>query len=172
MTHLLLISQFVMAGVFALSAFGKLREQPAFVRSLADFRVPVRVRGPVAAAVTGAEAAVVPLALVPDTAPVGLALGVVLLVIFAAVIGVTLRRGHRPRCRCFGAGRAALRGAHIVRNLVLAALAAAGAVIAVTIEPVVLPVGSLVVLGVLGAVLVAVVAGFDDLLDVVAPGGA
>jgi hypothetical protein len=103
MTYLLLTSQFVVAGVFALSAFGKARVHSAFVRSLADFGVPPRLRRPVAAAVTIAEVAVVPIALRTATAVAGFSLGAALLLGFAAVIGATLRRGSRPSCRCFGA---------------------------------------------------------------------
>lgn len=171
MIYLLLTSQFVTAGVFVLSAYGKVREQPAFVRSLADFHVPPRVRLPVAAAVTAAEIAVVPLALVPATAVAGLALGAALLFGFAAVIGLTLWRGRRPRCRCFGAVGAPLRGAHAVRNIVLAAIATAGAVVAATYQAVAPPIGSFVVAGVLAAVLLAAVTNFDDLVEVVAPRG-
>jgi hypothetical protein len=168
--YLLLTSQFVTAGVFALSAYGKVREQSAFARSLADFRVPPRVRVPVAVAVTAAEVTVVPLALVPATAAAGLALGAVLLFGFAAVIGLTLRRGSRPRCRCFGAVSAPLRGAHIVRNVGLATIAAGGAVVAATHQA---PpsIGSFVVAGVLAGALLAAVANFDDLAEVVAPRG-
>lgn len=168
MIYLLLTSQFVTAGVFALSAYGKVREQSAFARSLADFHVPPRVRVPVAAAVTAAEVAVVPLVLVPVTAVAGLALGAVLLFGFAAVVGLTVRRGRRPRCRCFGTVGAPLRGAHVVRNSVLATIATAGAVVAATYQAAP-PIGSFVVAGVLAAVLLAAVANFDDLVEVVAP---
>lgn len=137
MRYLLLTVQFIVSGVFAVSAFGKVRAQSAFVRSLADFGVPERVRGLVGAVVTVDEVAAVVLG-------------------FAVVVGVTVRRGRRPRCRCFGVEGAPLRGAHVVRNAVLAALAAAGAVVA----------------GVVTAVALAVVVGFDDLLEVVAPAGA
>lgn len=169
MIYLLLTSQFVTAGVFVLSAYGKVREQSAFAGSLADFHVRPRVRVPVAAAVTTAEVAVVPLALVPATAMAGLALGAVLLLGFAAVIALTLRRGSRPRCRCFGQVGAPLRGAHVVRNVVLAAVATVGAVIAGTHQTAAPSIGSFVVTGVLAVVLVAAVATFDDLVEVVAP---
>ncbi|MHA6796420.1 MauE/DoxX family redox-associated membrane protein [Pseudonocardia bannensis] len=169
MIYLLLTSQFITAGVFAMSAYGKVREQSGFARSLADFQVPPRLRVPVAAMVTAAEIAVVPLALVPATAVAGLALGAVLLSGFAAVIGLTLRRGTRPRCRCFGAVAAPLQGAHIVRNVVLAAIATAGGGVASTYQAVAPPIGSFVVTGVLAAVVLAAVANFDDLVEVVAP---
>lgn len=171
MIYLLLMSQFVTAGVFAVSAYGKVREQSGFARSLADFHVPPRLRVPVAAAMTAAEIAVVPLTVVPATAVAGLALGAVMLFGFGAVIGLTLRRGRRPRCRCFGAVGAPLRGAHAVRNIVLAAIASAGAVVAATYQAAAPPIGSFVVGGVLAAVLLAAVTNFDDLVEVVAPRG-
>jgi len=50
--------------VFAVSTFGKVRAQPAFVRSFSDFGVPERARVMVGALVTVAEVAVVVLAVV------------------------------------------------------------------------------------------------------------
>lgn len=173
MAYLLLTIQFIVGGVFAVSAFGKMRAQTAFVRSLAEFDVPEQVRGLVGAVVTIAEVAVVVLVAVPVTSVVGLVLGAVLLLGLAVVIGVTVRRGRRPRCRCFGVEGAPLRGAHVVRNVVLAALAAAGVVIAATANAsFVFSAGPFVVAGVVAVVVLAVVVGFDDLLEVVAPAGA
>ena len=150
------------AGVFALAVTGKLRAPGAFVASLADFGL-WRARRPVAYAVIAAEAAVVPLALL--LAPVGLALAALLLLAFAGTIAVTLSRGARPSCRCFGAKSAPLRGAHVARNLVLAALALAGLFAgdhAFAGAP--LAVGAI-----LAAVALLVLATFDDLVDVLAP---
>jgi hypothetical protein len=168
---LLVISQLVTAGVFALSAFGKLRAPGAFVASLADFGLlPARLHRPAGHALIAAETAVVPLVLVPALAPVGLGLAAVLLGLFAAVIVATLRRGRRPRCRCFGVASAPLGPAHVARNVVLAALAGAGAVTAAataaswSLEPAPLAAGALI-----AAVALAVVAAFDDLVEVVAP---
>ena len=172
MEYLLLTVQFIVGGVFAVSAFGKVRAQSAFVRSLSDFGVPDQARALVGAVVTVAEVAVVVLVLVPVTAVVGLVLGAALLLGFAVVVGVTVRRGRRPRCRCFGVEGAPLRGAHVARNAVLAAFAAAGAVVAATTNASsVFSAGSFVVAGVVAAVVLAVVVGFDDLLEVVAPAG-
>jgi hypothetical protein len=162
LSYLLLTSQLVTAGVFALAVVGKLRAPQAFVASLADFGLQ-RARRPVAYAVIAAEAAVVPLVLL--VAPAGLALGALLLLAFAGTIAVTLNRGARPTCRCFGAKSAPLRGAHVARNLVLAALAVAGLFAgehAFAGAP--LAVGAI-----LAAVALLVLATFDDLVEVLAP---
>jgi hypothetical protein len=170
MAHLLLTVQFIVGGVFAVSAFGKVRAQSAFVRSLADFGVPERIRALVGVMVTVAEIAVVVLVLVPVTAVPGLAFGAVLFLGFAVVVGMTVRRGRRPRCRCFGVESAPLRGAHVVRNVVLAALAAVGALTGAVMNAApAFSAGSFVLVVLVAAVVVAVVVGLDDLLDVVAP---
>ncbi len=162
LSYLLLTSQLVTAGVFALAVVGKLRAPEAFVASLTDFGL-WRARRPVAYAVIAAEAAVVPLVLL--AAPVGLTLGALLLLAFASAIAVTLSRGARPSCRCFGAKSAPVRGAHVARNLVLAALAVAGLFAgdhAFAGAP--LAVGAI-----LAAVTLLVLATFDDLVEVLAP---
>jgi hypothetical protein len=155
LSYLLLTSQLVTAGVFALAVVGKLRAPEAFVASLTDFGL-WRARRPVAYAVIAAEAAVVPLVLL--AAPVGL-------LAFASAIAVTLSRGARPSCRCFGAKSAPVRGAHVARNLVLAALAVAGLFAgdhAFAGAP--LAVGAI-----LATVTLLVLATFDDLVEVLAP---
>jgi uncharacterized membrane protein YphA (DoxX/SURF4 family) len=69
MAYLLLTALFVVGGVFAVSAFGKVREHSAFVRSLSDFGVPERARALVGVVVTVAEVAVVVLVSVPVDVP-------------------------------------------------------------------------------------------------------
>jgi hypothetical protein len=170
MAYLLLTVQLIVGGVFVVSAFGKVRAQAAFVRSLADFGVSVRFRALVGVVVTATEIAAVVLVLVPATAVPGLVLGAVLFLSFAVVVGMMVRRGRRPQCRCFGVESAPLRGAHVMRNVVLAALAAAGAAAGVVMNTTpVFSAGSFVVAVLVAAVVVAVVVGLDDLLDVVAP---
>jgi hypothetical protein len=152
----------VTVGVFALAVVGKLRAPATFVASLADFGLR-RARRPVAYAVIAAEAAVIPLVLLVP--PAGLALATLLLLAFAAVIAVTLGRGARPSCRCFGTKSAPLRGAHVARNLALAALAVAGLFAgdhAFAGAP--LAVGAI-----LAAVALLLLATFDDLVEVLAP---
>ncbi len=59
---------------------------------------------------------------------------VVLLAAFTGALTLSLRRGDRMPCRCFGATSAPLGAAHVVRNAVLLLVAATGAAAAVT-EP-------------------------------------
>ena len=170
MTSALLSCQLVVAGVFAVAAVGKLRAHAAFRASLAGFALPRRFHGPVAHGVMAVEAAIPVLVLVPATAVAGLALAAAVLTAFAAVVALTLRRGRRPRCRCLGAAGKPLQPAHVTRNLVLAAVAALGAVLGATAaEPTTVEAASLAVAALVATVALAVVVTFDDVLELVAP---
>jgi hypothetical protein len=125
----------VLAVVFAVAFGSKVRSRTAyaeFADSLGDIGwLRGRVRAVAAAAVPAVEAAVVILLALPWTVLAGLAAALVLLAVFTVVTGREAARGHRVRCRCFGAGSARIGPAQIVRNLLLAAAAAAG----LAIEP-------------------------------------
>ena len=159
----------MIAGTFAVAAFGKLRAPAAFVASLAGFGLlGRRALRPVAYGVIAAEVAVVPLTLVPATAVAGLTRD-------RAADRLRVRdqcdrctRGLRPRCRCLGAAGAPLRKAHVARNAALAVLAAAGAVAAAATAPE-LEAEPLAVAAIIAAVTLIVLATFDDLLAVVSP---
>lgn len=122
------VSRGLIALVFLASAASKVR--PADHREFrASVRrtglVPARAVRPAALLVVALEAAVVPLVLVPATAPLGAALAALLLVGFVGVIVVSVRTGRAVECRCFGAG-ATLGAQHVARNafLLLACLGA------------------------------------------------
>jgi hypothetical protein len=123
----------VLGVVFAVACGSKLRSRAAyaeFADSLSDIgwlRGPVRTVA--AAAVPAAEAAVVLLLALPWTVLGGWAVALVLLAAFTVVTGREAARGHRVRCRCFGAGTAQIGPAQIVRNVLLAVAAAAGLII-------------------------------------------
>ncbi|MFC7643690.1 MauE/DoxX family redox-associated membrane protein [Streptosporangium lutulentum] len=85
--------------------------------------------------VFAAELAAVVLLAVPTTAVIGFALSAVLLTGFAAGIAGALRRGERTPCRCFGAAGTRLGPAHLVRNLVLAVIAAVGLAVSLSALP-------------------------------------
>ncbi|MDJ0461232.1 hypothetical protein QMK30_06150 [Streptomyces sp. H27-C3] len=68
----------------------------------------------------------------PRAAGLGFAWAAVLLLVFAVAVGCAVARGTRSACRCFGASTAPLGVRHIVRNLVLAVLAAGGTAVAQT----------------------------------------
>lgn len=95
----------------------RLREQPH--RSLA---------GMPAVIVAALEAALVLLLALPAPAAVtcGLALALVLDGAFAVGVLAALRRGERTPCHCFGASEQPLGARHLVRDLVLAGVAALG----------------------------------------------
>lgn len=132
MHHLVFACRISLATMFAVAAIGKLRSRDAFrafVSSLAPFGIPPRLaKPPLAASLIAAElAAAAALATAPR--PGGL-LAATLLAGFALGIAHVVRRGAAVRCRCFGAGGAAVGRAHLARNLVLAALALAVALVA------------------------------------------
>ena len=85
-------------------------------------------------------------------------------------VALTLARGRRPRCRCFGAAGAPLRPALVARNLALAALAGAGAAAATgPADPTTLAAAPLAVGAIVATIALAAVASFDDLVEIVAP---
>ncbi|MQY08404.1 MauE/DoxX family redox-associated membrane protein [Actinomadura macrotermitis] len=130
MGYLILACQCLLAGVFAVSAASKL-PVPAFGRAGAfdDFAwslrrlrlVPPQRAKAVAAVVVAAEAAAAVLLCLPSAAgPVAAA---ALLSVLSAGIAVSLARGDRVPCRCFGASEAPLGAAHLIRNGLLLAAA-------------------------------------------------
>lgn len=130
MTYIALSCGILIFGVFLTALAGKLRRKAAFH----DFVTSIREMGLfsrkvvwiVAIAVAVGESVTLVLLAVPATAPIGLALAMLLLLGFTAGMGTSLRRGMRTPCRCFGASTTPLGPVHLVRNLVLAAVAATG----------------------------------------------
>lgn len=118
--------------VFAASVLSKLRgkaEYLAFARWLGQLPLPGLLRGaPAAAAVAATETAIVVLLIPAVTAAAGLVLGALTLAAFAAGTLVTVRRGTAIPCRCFGASESPMSNWHVARDMLLALLAAAGAV--------------------------------------------
>jgi hypothetical protein len=124
----------MLAVVFAVAFGSKLRSRAAyaeFADSLGDIGWLRGGRRAVAAAVPAAEAAVVVLLALPWTVLAGFTATLVLLAAFTVVTGREAARGHRVLCRCFGAGTARIGPTQILRNVLLAAGAAAG----LAIEP-------------------------------------
>jgi hypothetical protein len=161
--------------VFLVSAWskrpgaGRFRQ---FSDSLAAMRLlPARYVRPVATVVVCAETAVVLLLLPQPLRPLavaGFALAIVLLLGFAVSIGMVLRRGVQASCRCFGgSGAAPFRRHHIVRNLLLVAVAGAGLVAALTEPP--FRWEAVVLAGLPAAVLALLTTRLDDVVDLFAP---
>jgi hypothetical protein len=63
---------------------------------------------------------------------VGFGAAAVLLVAFTTVTAREVARGHRVRCRCFGAGNAQIGPAQILRSAVLLVCSAAGLAVDLT----------------------------------------
>ncbi|MEU1673621.1 MauE/DoxX family redox-associated membrane protein [Streptomyces roseifaciens] len=161
--------------VFFASSLGKSAGRKAFDRfvvSVEGMRImPSRRARSVARAVVTAECAVCVSLAVPVTAATvaGLVTAAGLLTVFTAAIAVSVRRGVRTPCRCFGASASPLGPRHIVRNLALTAAAVTGAA-AVAAPGATAPGGTAVaVLG--GLLLGGLVAALDDILDLFRPVG-
>ncbi|GAA4956868.1 small-conductance mechanosensitive channel [Nonomuraea thailandensis] len=124
MDLLLVASQVLIGAVFAVAAFTKLRSR-ADLRAFASglVMVPERLRLAAAGAVAAGEAATAALMVIPE---IGLVLGGIMLGAFSLVIAVTVRRGERVSCRCFGPSATPLGRLHLVRNALLLLVVAVG----------------------------------------------
>jgi uncharacterized membrane protein YphA (DoxX/SURF4 family) len=128
MSYALIAGRALVGVVFLLAAGSKMIGPGAFraftgsVAALQPFpRFPGRLAPALAAAVLTAELAVPVLLMAGPAAPLGAALAAVMLTGFAAVLARAIAAGRDPQCRCFGATTAG-RG-HVIRNLLLAAVA-------------------------------------------------
>ena len=157
----------VLGGVLAVSAVGKFRDPAAFRGAVRAFRlVPVRAAGPVARAVPLVETGIAVLLAVPATRTGGFVAAAVLLAAFAAAMVRVLRRGIPTSCACFGRSAHPVAPRHVVRNLVLIALCAAGGAGAAAGPPS-LPGATLALLAAVPVVVAVVV--LDDLAAVLGP---
>ncbi|MEV7602541.1 MauE/DoxX family redox-associated membrane protein [Kitasatospora sp. NPDC089797] len=150
--YLLLGCRVVIAVVFAKSALAKLRARPDFASALRVMAVlSPRLTGPAVLGVPIAEAVLALLVWMPR--PVvswAFAAAGGLIAVFAAVLVVLLRRGADVSCPCFGASGVPVGAAHVARNLVLLAVAAAGLLAGAAPDP-----GGLGPAGVVAVLLVA-----------------
>ena len=158
--------------VFAAAVVGKLRSRrPGEELSTtieAITALPPRVVRGIARLVLGGETAVVMLLALPPARPWGLALAAVLLAAFALAVGLSVHRGARTRCACFGSSGPVLRPRHAWRNAALAV--AAG--LALTLHllhtgPASLPMTAVPLLVVCAGALAVIFIRLDDLLTLV-----
>ncbi|WP_329080242.1 MauE/DoxX family redox-associated membrane protein [Streptosporangium sp. NBC_01469] len=130
MAHLIPACQGLLAVVFLVSAASKLRSGQALRAFATSLVSMLAVRGdralPIAITLTAAEAVVVVLLAVPPTRDAGFAAATALLVVLTSGVAVVLARGGAEPCRCFGASSTPLSGRHLIRNLLLTAVALAG----------------------------------------------
>ncbi|TDD60289.1 methylamine utilization protein MauE [Kribbella antibiotica] len=174
MVYLLLSCCLCLAFVFGQSAVSKTGSKAFrdFAGSAGPLEIlPTGLRVPAAAGVVVAEVTLTVALLVGAfsaslrfVASAGFLLAVLLLLSFTAAIVVTLRRGIRKPCKCFGAATTPLGRAHVVRNVLLLAAAVAGLVAGATRPESVEPAGFAIaaVAGLVGGLLVT---RFDDLVE-------
>lgn len=155
----------MLALVFLASAVAKAGNFGGFVAAVRQLRlVPGTMPRPVARLVVAAEFGTVGLLLLPAPAA-GFGLAVVLAVLFSVVIEVSVRRGIRVPCPCFGASGDFLNRKQLVRNALLVVVAIVGLLSpAGTVDLVEIMI-SVAVAGFLAAVVIR----FDDVADLLMP---
>jgi peroxiredoxin/uncharacterized membrane protein YphA (DoxX/SURF4 family) len=120
----LLISRLLLAAVFVVSGFAKLFDFPGSKKSMGDFGVPKPLTASAAVLLPLAELTFAIFLLLDSWAWWGAAGVGALLAVFIIGIGISLARGRKPNCHCFGQLSAAPVGwKTLVRNFALLALA-------------------------------------------------
>ncbi len=121
----MLIVRSLLALVFAVAGLAKLADPAGSRKSIVDFGLPSRLASPAWILLPLAELAIAIALLTGGAAWIGAIGGLALLLIFIAGISVTLARGQRPDCHCFGQIHSAPIGwKTLARNAVLTLAAA------------------------------------------------
>ena len=125
MNTALLAARLVLAAVFCASGIAKLFGRAGTQATAAAFAVPGPLTGPVALAVPAAELLVAAALIPASSAALAGWAALALLAVFSVVVTISLARGRRPGCHCFGQLTVAPTGWRtLARNGVLAAVAA------------------------------------------------
>jgi Methylamine utilisation protein MauE len=134
MTTIELACRTALCLVMAIAAAGKLRAPGELVAAMRAMALPASISTPAGAALVAfAElSAVAALVLVPVA---GYVIVIGLLVAFTAGLARAIARRTTASCRCFGATAQPIGRAHIVRNVLLLAIAAIGLATRGTAEP-------------------------------------
>jgi energy-converting hydrogenase Eha subunit A len=173
------------ACVFAASASAKLRSRHAYQSFRAGLRdtrlISERWTTGVASLLCAAEtvtaagllaAAIMALDAVPGARSVteaSLTAACLLTIVLAAGVGAVMRRGTQARCACFGAGAGRqLGGVHMLRNLILLVLLAAGLAGSVLGDGHPTPAAAIVGVAA-GALAALLIIRWEDLADLLAP---
>ena len=124
MNAVLLMARLALAGIFGVGGIAKLADLPGSRKSMSDFDVPKSLTWPLGLLFPLAEL-VCAVALVPVASAWWGASGILaLLLLFIVAISISLVRGRRPDCHCFGQLHSSPIGwSLVVRNLVLAGVA-------------------------------------------------
>lgn len=161
--YLWVASRTLLGAVFLTAAVGKLRSRSALAESLQGLRLlPAPVLRPAALVLVAAELAVPAFVAVERTARTGLIVALGLTVMLTSGVAWALARRSPATCRCFGGAPIRLGPRHLLRNLILAAVAVVGLLAAE--RPGAHPAG-LVLATTGGLVLAAVLVRFDDIAD-------
>lgn len=124
MNTVALVASIVVGFAFVLAGASKVAAGPAWPATAREMGAPA-ITVPF---VPWIELAVGACLIAQLAVPVPAVAAVVLLVVFTALIVAHLARGRRPSCACFGSWSAQPIGAvHVVRNVILIALAVAAA---------------------------------------------
>ena len=116
------VARVVLAAVFAVAAWGKLTDLAGTRQAVRDFGVPAPAAPAVALLLPIAELTAAVLLLLGDI--IGAIGALVLLALFSAAVGLSLARGRRPDCHCFGQAHSQpVSGRTLARNAVLVLLA-------------------------------------------------
>lgn len=119
----------LLAAVFGLAGGAKLFDLRGSRRAVADFGVPPGAASVLGVALPLVELAIAIALLVPATAGAGAIAALILLLCFIAGVARAMRKGLDVDCGCFGPVYSATAGsATLIRNVVLAALAAVAVV--------------------------------------------
>ena len=115
----------MLAITFAVAGFLKYRDQSSFVKALIEFGAPRRSARLLASLLPALEILTAILLVIGDPFHTGSISVVLLLIVFTLAVAISLFRGLRPHCRCFGQVSSRPIGwATVVRNLMLLGLAA------------------------------------------------
>src|ERR1700691_479260 len=124
MDGVLLLVRLLLSATFALAGITKAADPAGARQSILDFGAPASLAGPVARLLPLAELACAIALLLAASAVWGAVGALALLLLFIAAICISLARGRRPDCHCFGQLHSAPVGwTTLARNAVLCAMA-------------------------------------------------
>jgi peroxiredoxin len=119
------VVRILLALVFVVAGVAKLLDLGGSRRAIAGFGVPAALARPLGLALPLTELAIASTLLVAATSRYAAMAAAALLAVFSAAIGISLVRGRRLDCHCFGRLHSAPAGwATLARNLVLVGVAA------------------------------------------------
>ena len=125
----LLVARLVLATVFGAAGAAKVSGREGTRVTAAAFGVPAGLTGPVTLALPAAELLIAAALIPASSAALAGWAALALLAVFSATVAISLARGRRPDCYCFGQFTAAPIGWRtLARNVALAAVAGFAAV--------------------------------------------